>query len=341
LVVKNITMKEIAKEAGLSIATVSHVINKTRFVKDKTAKRVSEIIKKKGYIRNPKQEKVKQRGWSSKIIGLVVNDSSNPLFAFISREIELLAHEKGYSVIMCNSNRNTENEIRYINTLISRKVDGIIIASTMEKIEIFSNLIRYNIPFVLMERKVEGLESDRVLADRYNAAKKVIDYLVNLGHTKIAIIDRDNHLYNSQMRFQGFLEGLKKNNLEFDKDLVLNSGGFWPEHGYLEAQKLFNMDKRPTAIIACNDLLAMGVIRAIQDRGLKVPENFSVIGFDNIFIDDYFNPRITSITYQKKEIARNCFNILINRIEGDKSKPKEVLLQLHLIERESTGKAKV
>jgi len=337
---KTVTIEDIAKEADVSAATVSHVINKTRFVNDNTAKRVNEIIKKRGYLRNSSQKKLVQRGWSSKLIGLIVNDSYNPLFAFISREIELLADKIGYSVIMCNTNRNTDNEIRYINTLIARKVDGVIIVATQEKKENFNNLLRYKIPFVLIERKIKDLETDAVMGDRYNAAIKAVDYLAKLGHERIAFINSDSHLYNSQLRMQGFIKGLKKNNLDFKQDLILENGGYWPKDGYVQAQKIFNMIERPTAIIAHNDLLAMGIIRAIQDRNLNVPNDFSVLGFDNLFIDDYFHPRITSITYRKKDIANNCLSILIKRIEGDKGKPEEIMLDLQLVIRESTGPCK-
>jgi len=193
-------------------------------------------------------------------------------------------------------------------------------------------------PAVLIERKIGGLDRDIVWGDRYNAAKEIVDYLASLGHRKIAFMHKDTSFHNSKLRLQGFLEGLKKNNIDFEEDLVFHGGGFWPQDGYIEIQKIFNSDDRPTAIIAFNDLLALGIIRAIQDRNLNVPDDFSIIGFDNLFFSDYIYPRLTTVTFKKKDIAYNAVKMLIERINGKKGKAEELLLPLRLIIRESTAK---
>jgi len=332
-------MKDIALAANVSIATVSHVINKSRFVKKETADKVLGIIKEKKYKTGQLKSSLKYKGFVNKSIGVIVNDSSNPLLAALIKNIEQSANAEGYNLIVCNSSRDPKKDVENINSLIKRKVDGFIICSSSEDIQYYDNISKFDMPAVLIERKIEGLDRDIVWGDHYNAAIEVVDYLAGLGHSKIAYMHKDISLYQSQLRLKGFMDGLKKNNIDPDEDLILRGGGFWPQDGYIEIQKIFYSDNIPTAIIAFNDLLAMGLIRAIQDRNLSVPDDFSVIGADNLFFSDYTYPRLTTVTYKKKDIAQNAVKLLIERIDGKKGKTTEISLPLRLIIRESTGKA--
>ena len=335
---KRITMKEVAKEAGVSLTTVSHYINKTRYVSDEIAQKIDNILIEKDYYKKSGKEGIRTR--QVKTISVIVPDSSNPIFSVINREIEQLAEVKEYNVIVCNSNREYKNDIRHLGLLNSRGISGVILVSSREDSKEYNIINKYKIPTVLIERDVDVLNTDIVWGNHGSIMKDVVKHLADLGHKRIAYINREEYLFKSRMRFKGFLKGLEENNLKYYDDLVSNDGGFTFEDGYNEVSKFLYMDNKPTAFIVYTDVLAIGLMRAIMDKGYKIPEDFSIIGADNISVGDYIKPSLTTITFQKKEIAYNAFNLLIKRIEGKKNTPKKISVDLKLIVRESTGPSK-
>jgi len=335
---KKITIRDIAKEAGVCIATVSNVLNKREIVDKKTIEKVEKVISKYNYRINTSASSL--RGKLSKMIGVIIPDSSNLVFSYVTKEIEKLARDEDYSLVICNSDYNLKNEIEYINTLKSRDVDGIISIPSEENMCIFNNLNRSKIPVVLINREIKDSNIDFVMADCYNAIISVIDYLYKLGHKKIAYIDREINLTHSQKRLKGYKKGLLKNNLKFQKSFYLKGNGFSIQDGYSDMVKFLDMNEKPTAIIAFNDMLAIGAMRAILDRDYRVPDDFSVIGFDNSYIDEYLEPSLTSVTFERRQIAAESFKLLLNRMRGDKSAAKNVIIPLSLVIRKSTGKIK-
>ena len=336
---KKITIKDIAREAGVSIATVSNVINKKDFVNKEIKREVNKIILKYNFRTNFSASMLRKN--ISKLIGIVVPDSSNLVFSQIGKEIENILSEFGYNVVMCNSNYDIKKDIEHIDTLISRNIDGLIIVPSKEDIGIFKNIESDDIPIVVIDREIEGLKADFVMSNDYNIMIEIIDYLAGLGHKKIAYINREVDLYHSKKRFQGYLDGLKKNDLNLIKALVTDNNGFSFQDGYNEVLNFIKLpDKqKPTAIIAFNDIIAIGGIRAIKDNNYKIPEDFSILGFDNIFFDEYLETKLTSATANKKEIARLAVDFLLKRIKGDKSEPRWALNHRRLIIRETTANA--
>lgn len=190
---------------------------------------------------------------------------------------------------------------------------------------------------MVIDRSIEGLKADFVMSNDYNVMVEVIDYLANLGHKKKAYINREVDLYHSIKRFQGYVDGLKKNNLNFFKELVTDNGGLSLQDGYHEMEKFLTMEnkKKPTAIIAFNYIIAIGAIRATKDRNYKIPEDFSILGFDNIFFDGFLETKLTSVTANKKEIAGLAVQFLLKRVNGDTSEPKWALNHRQLIMRDT------
>ena len=230
---KKITIKEIAQEAGTSITVVSYVLNGTRNVSPELKKRVLEVIKKYNYKKDFSASSL--RGKITKLIGIIVHDFSNPLSAAIYSEIEKMAHLEGYSVLICDSERKHDKELEYLDVLKSRNVDGVIMIPSFEDAEMYKSIFNYKIPAVTIERKLKNL--DCVYCDYYEAASNVVDYLYGLGHRKIAYMNREPHLFISQERYNGYLQGLKNNNLEFIKELVIDGDGFNVIDGIMNLKK--------------------------------------------------------------------------------------------------------
>lgn len=338
---KKITIKDIAKEAGVSIATVSNVLNEKDFVNTAIRERVKEVISKYNFRTNISASILRKK--ISKLIGIIVPDSSNLVFSQIGKEIENILAGYDYNVVICNSNYDIKKDINHINVLISRSIDGLIIIPSKEDINIFQDIKNENIPIVVIDRAIEDLKADFVMSNDYNVMLEVIDYLANLGHKKIAYINREVDLHHSVKRLQGYIDGLKKNNLVLSQDLVTGDGGLSFQDGYHEMEKFLKMEdkKKPTAVVAFNDIVAIGAIKAIKDRNYKIPEDFSIIGFDNIFFDEYLETGLTSVTSNKKQIAKLSVELLLKRINGDSSEPKWALNHRQLIIRDTTAQPPV
>jgi LacI family transcriptional regulator len=331
---KKITVKDIAKEAGVSICTVSHVLNKTHFVSPELTERVNNAINKYNYRMNLVASSLRKR--SSKLIGIILPDSTNQLFAILTKEIERYSSVYNYNIVICNSDYNYKNDLEHIMMLYSRNADGIIMISSSEDKEVYKEVANLNIPVVLVERKREQLEFDSVTTDSYGSMIGVMDYLVKLGHKRIAFISRENNLFHGIMRFEGYIKGLKKHNLKYDENYTFNDHGLSFKDGYEAMEKLLKLKVKPTAIIAYNDVIAIGVMRAIKENNFKIPEDFSVISFDNIEIDSYLYVTLTSVGIDIKKIAESSFKLLKEKILKRRMKVKNIVIPAELHIREST-----
>ena len=335
---KDITFKDISKEAGVSLGPVSNFFTGKKRVKKKLSKKIESIVYKYDYHVNISASSLRSK--KTKMIGVIIPDSSNLVLSSVTKEIERIANKFGYNVVICNSDNKFSTEIDHINVLKSRYVDGIIIIPSKEDINIFSEINLQKTPVVLINRKIEKSNIDYVSIDTYDALLKVIDFLNGLGHKKIAYMNRLIQISESKDRFRGYMDGLRKNKIVYDEKFIINGEGFFLEDGYKDMVKILNLNNRPTAVIAFNDLMAIGAIKAIRDYNLKVPDDFSIVGFDNSFINDYIEPPLTSIAFQEEKIANIAFSILLDRINGDKSPQKGIKISSSLIIRDSTRKNK-
>ena len=330
-----LTIKDIARIAGVSTATVSCVINNTRPVSKKLSDRVNKVIKKYNYRTNIHAGSLRSK--VTKLIGMIIPDIANPIFSFFSKKIENLFRDRGYSLIICDSERHIENDLEYINILYQRNIDGLIFFPSKENDRRYEILNKFTIPTVIIERRLKNIKADTILNDDYKSFLDLIDYLVNLGHKRIAYINIQKGFYQSSQRMKGYLDGLKKNKIKFDGNLIVCGDGFIYKDGYHAMQELLKIENRPTAVIAFLDVLAIGAVRAIKDYKLKIPDDISVVGVDNILIDNFLETTLTSLSGQKGKIAEIAFDLLLNRINGDKSKSKNIVLPRKLKIRESTG----
>jgi LacI family transcriptional regulator len=269
-------------------------------------------------------------------IGLIIPDNSNQLFAELSKEVEDILFRSGYSVMLCNSAYDFKRELAHINTLRSKSVDGMIIVPTTQQVEHINRLVESNLPVVVMDRMLPEANADIVLIDNFQGTHDATEYLIKLGHSNIGYINRPFDLPHSVDRLMGYEKALEANGLSLQEDLIVR-GGFNYDDGAKAMDFLLNRKPVPTAVLAFNDITALGAMRRIQDTGLRVPEDISVIGFDDIPQSAYTFPRLTTVHFPRKRMAEAACKLLFRRIKGIASEQKkEVILSLHLEVREST-----
>ena len=330
-----ITMNDVAKSAGVSITTVSHVINNTRKVDPITREKVEVAMKKLGYRPNSLARAL--RSGDTNTIGMIVPDVSNQFFADFSRNIENYGFEENYSVILCNSDNDMKKQSSYVDTLISKQVDGVIFISAGESSEDLKKLYQCKIPIVVVDRDVALEYADVVLLDNEAAGYQATNYLIELGHKKIACISGPSDLTPSNARVHGYQRALQENNIDFNPDYLV-SGDFRFQSGEEAMQKLLDLQQLPSAVFVLNDMMAIGAITAIRKAGLSVPSDISIIGFDNIQMTTAVTPMLTTVGQPIDEIAKISITQLINKIKYKNlaAKNKRIVLNATLITREST-----
>lgn len=311
------TISQVAERAGVSVTTVSHVINETRFVSSAVRERVQQAMDELGYRPNALARSLR-RG-ETHTLGLILPDSSNPFFAEVAQNIEVAAFEQGYNVILCNAQGEPSKERLYLDVLQKRQVDGLILLSTGEDGESLSRALHRDIPIVMVDRDLPTADADVVLVDNRLGAAIAIDHLLHLGHRRIGCISGPSHITPSARRVSGYRDSLAGAGIAFDETLVVR-GDFHPESGRAGALALLNRPDRPSAIFACNDLMAIGAVRAACELGFSVPEDVSVVGFDDIQLASYVTPPLTTVVQPKAGMARTAVHLLFERM-ADRSLP--------------------
>lgn len=330
------TIKDVAQRADVSITTVSHTINGTRRVSDGLRERVLKAMRELDYRPNVLARSL--RVGQTQTIGLVIPDSSNLFFAEMARAIEDIGYQHGYSVILCNSDGNTEKQRRYIQTLVDKQVDGIIFISSGDSGEDLQYLLDNRIEIVVVDRDVPGVQTDIVLVDNELAGYQATRYLIDLGHRRIALILGPSNLTPSAHRADGFRRALLEAGLAPNPQYEV-PGDFQIEGGEKAALRLLSLTPHPTAVFVCNDMMAIGVIRATRCLGLRLPEDLSVVGFDDIALARATYPALTTMAQPVSEMARIATGLLLDRLSGLISgEPRQrIMLPAQLIVRDSCG----
>lgn len=336
---KRITIKEVAETAGVSTATVSHVINNTRHVETTTRQSVEQAMQELGYQPNSLARSL--RSGETKTIGLVVPDVYNLFFADMARRIENLGYANGYSVILCNSDNNLAKQHNYIKTLITKQIDGVIFISAGESNEDLQKLADSRTPIVVADRVVPLSLADVVLLDNEQGGYEACKHLLDLGHKKIACITGPSDVSPSMQRASGYRRALKEAGIEAPAEYVI-PGDFTVFGGSESMSRLMKLDERPTAVFVSNDMMAMGAVTAARRLGLHVPEDVSIIGFDDIELARAFNPTLTTMAQPMQEMADIATSRLIAKMNSGEEgwENEQFTLTANLIVRESTGPLK-
>lgn len=331
------TIKDVAELAGVSTTTVSHVINKTRFVSEELVNRVKQAIKDLNY--QPSSHARGLRTRTSGTIGIVIPDNTNPFFAEVVRGIEDYCYEHGYPVFLCNSDGKPEKEYYYLKLLMEKGVDGLVLVSAGDDLDSLELLDGRNIPKVIIDRRVDSLNTDSVLIDNHKGGYDATRHLLDLGHKRIGCITGPSQVTPSGQRLQGYVRALKEKNMEVDDGLIV-SGDFKSHSGSRGLIRLMGHPKPPTAVFACNDMMAIGALTAAEKLGIEIPAQLSLVGFDDIAMASMVIPKLTTIVQPKRELGEAGAGLLLERIKNGNREKSTIILEPSIIIRESSSPPK-
>ncbi|HLY62273.1 MAG TPA: LacI family DNA-binding transcriptional regulator [Terriglobia bacterium] len=332
------TIRDVARLAGVSTATVSFVINEKAHVSDELKRRVLDAIDALNYRPNNVARSLKVR--RTQTIGMVVPQITNPFFGEIMTGVEFEAHKSGYSVIFCNSNEDPALETLHLNILFERRVDGILLSSS-NPLHMGDRRSTRRSPVVFVDRTPPGYLGAAVVGDNLGASREAARHLIGLGHSRIAIITGPLNLPICVERLEGFRQALQEAVLPLADDFV-KCGDFRSESGYLTGLELMRLPDPPTAIFCSNNTMTLGLMRALGQLGISCPEQVSVLAFDDFEWAASFRPQITAVAQPTREMGRLATEILIKEIEADKAeagseKKQTVVLANELRVRDSTA----
>ncbi len=329
------TMKQVAEKAGVSTSTVSHVINNTRMVRAEVRARVLSLIDEMRYIPSAVARSLKNA--RTQTIGIMIPNNSNPYFAELIQGAEDAAFKLGYNIILCNAYDDARKQVAYIRVLLEKRIDGLILAACGSDDELTMLLRDQDIPIVLVDREVSGVDADFVEADHERGGYLATNYLIGLGHRQIACVSGPVNLPPSRNRVVGYMRALKEAGIPIRLDYLMRSD-FTSEGGFVAFQKLLALPQPPSAIFASNDLMAIGGLCAASEAQVRVPEQLSVIGYDDVALASFSTPRLTTMAQPKYEMGALTARALVARILGDHHAPLRCeKLDTTLVVRQSTA----
>lgn len=329
------TISDVAKRAGVSKTTVSRVLNYPELVKEDTLKKVKSAMEDLNFAPNVLAQSMRIN--KTYTVGVVIPDIKNPFYTKIMYEIELALRKYDYMMMMCPTSGDFEREKGCINRLLQRKTDGILFFTynnSKEHIDFYTSISK-NIPFILMDESLDGIEISQVVVNGYAGVKNAVNHLIAKGHKKIACLSSKYEA--GKKRFYGYTDALLDNKIPLNKDYIVEAG-YSTEEGYKSALQLLKLKERPTAIVAVADSMAIGAIKAMADKNIQVPEEIEVIGFDNIEWATIVTPTLSTVNQKLDEIAQSAVDMLVDKISHP-SKVREVskkFINCELILRQST-----
>jgi len=322
------SIKDVAVLAGVSISTVSNVLNKSKYVSPQLVERVEQAVKDLGYEVNPIAASMKSK--KSGTIGVITEDMCGVFYPYIVRGINAIADEKGYKIIICDVNGKKggttaiEREQELFHKLLASRVDGIIFTSSKSGVgqdKYFVELKKLadhrheKTPIVSLERDLTMLGIDSVYFDGYVNAQKAVNHLIDCGCKKICHIAGPAELQIAQERIKGYKKCLADNQMELDADSMITYGDYAHQSGYLAMEKLLNDVPDVDGVFCSNDQMAIGALRVLKEKGKSVPEDVKLIGYDDVFVSSIVEPPISTIHIQKNSAGRKAAEILFDRIE--------------------------
>jgi len=331
---RSATIKDVATHASVSVATVSAVMNKNKYVSPELAQRVRESITALGYKRNSFALGLKTR--VSYSIGLIVPDITNPFFTNIARGVEDVASAHNYSLILGNTDEDPEKEKKYLQLLESKQADGLIIAVTARSHEYLQSLPIRHLALVSIDRSLFDLGIDTVMVDNRAGARAATEHLIALGHRRIGLVTGIRGIAPTEERLLGYSEALEKHGIAVDPALIAVAYAR-VDGGERGARQLLALEDRPTALFMMDGTMAIGALQAVAKSGLRCPEDIALASFDDFTWTSVMRPHLTVVDQPTYEIGQQSAHLLFERLQNQKRAPREIRLQTQLIVRESCG----
>lgn len=315
------TIKDIAEACGVSKATVSRYLNSSGYVSKDVADRIKNKIEELNYIPSATARNLSLQ--ESNVIGVVIPEVSNPFFGEVYKGISDIADDKGISIFYCDTNNDADKELFVLNTLRSHNISGLILTPAtggllnQQKNEAFVEAVEnLNVPVVLLDRDVEYVNWNGVFTDNFKGAYDATNELLKAGHTKVATISGDQRLHIGKERMMGYKKAIQDAGMKLEQKYI-KVGDFSTKKGYQMMKELLNMSTPPTAVFSPNNLTTMGVLKAIREEGLTIPEDMAVVGFDDIELLDVLGIKLTAMKRDTVDMGREAMSLLLRLMNND------------------------
>jgi LacI family transcriptional regulator len=327
------TIREVAKLAGVSPITVSRVINNSGYTSAETRQKVDLAVGQLGYIPNTLSQSLrwKQTG----MLALVLTDVTNPFWTTVARGVEDAASQAGYHVILCNTDESPEKQDSYLTALLQKRVDGVLLVPARDELEDIERIQKLKVPLVILDRRLTQPLVDSARCDSGQGAYQLTRLLLERGHRQIALLTGSPHVATATDRLEGYRRALGEFGLNESAEMVFY-GAFTLESGQEMTKLALAMHPRPTALFAGNNFIAIGMLQALHAAGVRVPDEMSVVGFDDLPASLLIDPFLTVAVQPAYEMGAQALEMLINRLTGNGTGvPREVVLPVEIVERKS------
>jgi len=331
-----VTLKDVARKAGVSVATAARVLGGYGYASPQARERVLRAARQLDYTPNAlARGMVKKR---THAIGVIVSDNANPFFAAVVRGVEDVMRRHGYAVVLCNSEESPEKEDLYLRILREKQVDGLLLAPSGQASPQLRRWLRAGLPLVLVDRRLEGIRADAALVDNVEGARTAVSHLIALGHRRIGIVSGPARVFTGRERLAGYLAALEAAGLPADPALV-REGNFKQESGYRLAREFLTMKRPPTALFVANNLMTIGAMLALKEARVRIPQELAVVGFDDMDWAPILTPALTAVAQPAYTLGTSAATLLMQRLENPARPVQEVVLKTRLVVRESCGAA--
>ncbi len=327
-------IKDVAQEAGVSTATVSHVINETKFVANETRTRVLEAITKLNYYPNAHAQSL--ASGRSKMLGLLISDISNPFFPELVKSIESAAFEHGYNVILFNTNYDVKRTTEYVRRSIELKVAGVVLMTAEIEPSLIEELAAKEVKVVFNDIGIVSENMSNIILDYSAGIEEAVSHLISLGHEKIAHIAGTSKIRSGLIRREAFVNSMKKYLPEQTEHLIFE-GDFRFESGRMAVSEILELPELPTALVVANDLMALGAMQELKANDIRIPQDISIVGFDDIAFASLADPPLTTVCSPRVEIGRRAIEALLTTIKIPHQEGMEIRIPTYLITRKSTA----
>ncbi|MCC3375368.1 LacI family DNA-binding transcriptional regulator [Cohnella sp. REN36] len=328
-----VKIKDVAKRAGVSVTTVSRVLNGEKYVKDDLRAKVNRVIEELGYAPSQIARSLVRK--KTNLIGVIVPDLTSSFYSTILSSIERVASENEYNLLVCNISEDIDKELKYLNVFQEMRVEGIIIMHEKINEPIRQFIHKIGTPVIFSSVKPMDQTFVSVIVDDYKAAYEATEYLIGLGHETIGFIGGDmRDITSGQNRYSGYRNAMTDRGQKLVYEHI-RFGDYKVKSGYDQMKELLRIDNPPTAVFAVSDDMAVGAINCIRDAGLRVPEDISVMGFDGSQLTELVRPSLTSMEQPIHQMGQVTMNVLLQQIAGESAQAEDVVLAHRLVERES------
>ncbi|MCL4561382.1 MAG: LacI family transcriptional regulator [Chloroflexi bacterium] len=328
-----VTIKEVAKKAGVSASTVSRVVGNYGYVGEKNRKKILAVIRELDYHPNAIARSMVKKSTST--IGLVITDITNPFFAYLARGVEEVAWQHGYTLILANTDEDLTKEQAIVSALLEKQVDGLILVpASSSPTPHLQEVLKREMPLTLVDRRVKDCLVDVIMVNNQDGARQAVAYLIERGHRRIGMVYDNPEISTNMERLAGYREAFRDAGLTIPEDLV-RSCQYTQQSAYAVVAQLLKVENPPTAIFTANNFMTLGAVKAVREAGLQIPTHIALVGFDDLDWNEYNLPQLTSVAQPVHEMGKVAAQRLIARLKGEKTPPLEIRLNTRFIIRQS------